>query len=283
MIHSHNFSFSKIPFFWSFIFASLQNKYIDLYCFFVILQSNFYFAQYWLSQSMVCTMIDVQTNSITADFGRKPSINTTWYFKFDWSLKDEISGINYSASWITYWTLTNWQKYAIFPWNSSWRFNLSASNLNITWWWNELTIAVWFQVHNTNNMRNEFSANNYYTSTIFQNWNAWIYYYDNSLDIYMWNSWNEQIYNTNERHLFWQTIKAWWKIRIYFDWQLVKEKDMKSSLRWSADWSQYIWSNRWWNGWYFNWKQSEMIFEKIERSENDWLKYYNKTKSKYGY
>lgn len=83
MIHSHNFPFSKIPFFWSFMFASLQNKYIDLYFFFVILQLNFYFAQYWLLQSKPCTMIDVQTNSITAEFvfawyQRVEYIQSTW-------------------------------------------------------------------------------------------------------------------------------------------------------------------------------------------------------------
>jgi hypothetical protein len=143
---------------------------------------------------------------------------------------------------------------------------------------------VRFQVSNLNNMRNEFSNSNsnYYTSTIFQNWNVWIYYRNNSYDLYWWSSRSEQLYNANERHLYWQTIKANWKIKVFLDWVKVWEKDMFSTLRWSgADWGQYIWSWRSWNGWYFNWKQSRMIAEKVERSEDFFLKYFNKTKSIY--
>lgn len=177
----------------------------------------------------------------------------------------------------------NIKKLNIFSWNSNSKFQVN-NNTKLSWWWNEITIAVRFQVSNLNNMRNEFSNSNsnYYTSTIFQNWNVWIYYRNNSYDLFWWSSRSEQLYNANERHLYWQTIKANWKIKVFLDWVKVWEKDMLSTLRWSgADWYQYIWCGRNWYTNYFSWKQSRMIAEKVERSENFFLKYFNKTKSIY--
>ena len=212
---------------------------------------------------------------------REPWADTTMYFKFDGNLKDEISWNTYSASWITYSTLPNWKQCADFPWNSNWRFQIS-NNLSNSW--NEITLLVWFQVSNTNNMRNEFSNSSwwYYTGAIFQNWNLWAYYYNNTYDIYWGTSWGDQLYNTNEWHLYWQTVKAGWSIKIFLDGQKVAEKTMLSSLRWSgANWDQYIGSYRFWDNNYFQWKMSEFIWEKVERTEEKMLEYYNYTKANY--
>lgn len=207
----------------------------------------------------------------------QPWANTTMYFKFNWNLKDEISWTTYTASAITYWTLSWWQQYAILPWNNNSSF---AINNNLSDGWSELTMHTWFYVANTNNMRCEFATNNYYTSFIWEGGNIGIYYYDRSQDIWNWWASNIPSYNINERHLFSQTIKADWKIKIFLDGQLWWEKNMQSSL-WSSSGSQYIWAYREWGQKFFVWWLSEMIAEKIEWTEQEVADYYNLTKWNY--
>lgn len=224
----------------------------------------------------------VWTTKIRPTYKREPWANTTWYFKFNWNLKDEISGTTYTASGITYWTLPNGNQYAIFPWASNGRF---AYNTDISGGWNELTLHVWFQVANTSNMRTEFSwaqnGYNYYTSFIWESGNIGIYYYDNANDIRNWWAYNIPSYNINERHLFSQTIKAWGKIKIFLDWNLWYEKNMRDTLRNGGDGSQYIGARRNGSSNYFKGKMSEMIIENRERTEQEVSDYYNRTKSNY--
>ena len=209
----------------------------------------------------------------------KPWEDTTMYFKFNNSLLEEITWTTYTASSITYSDLPAWwNKYAVFPWNSNSSFTISN---NLSGSGSELTMHTWFYVANTNNMRCEFATGSYYTSFIWEAGNIGIYYYDNSNDIWNWWAWNISSYNINERHLFSQTIKANWKIKIFLDGQLWWEKNMQSSL-WSNSWSQYIWAYRFWWRNFFVWWLSEMIAEKIEWTEQEVADYYNQTKWNYG-
>lgn len=252
------------------MFADLQNKYIDLYFFFVVFQLNFYFAQYWLLQSKLCTMIDVQTNSITADFTYIPIDDLYAYFPFDWDLLDHKNDLWASGSPLsmsTFWTVsfTSWKVWQAGVFNNSW----------LHWnWIRTWNVSIMFRAYRT------WSIDNSYQWLVIDHGYLWLFARWSVDQITQYNWWNAQwtwivqmqynqryfcaiVGNGSQCYVFINWTKYW----PYWMWT-----SSSSSDRWLRIW---MWTSNWQK---FTWYIDEVLVYKRLLTDEEVLKYYNKTK-----
>ena len=230
-----------------------------------------------------CTIIVVQTNSITTDFfKRQPSSITVAYYKLNWNLNDSSwNNRNATQSW---WTITYPNsKYARF---SSWyaKFNnwfpntwwttdnitisLFARNISPSWWeanifcvWQDWTWDWRWQI-----LRYE----NWYLSMAVSKWSSWASQQTNSYNVSIWE----------RHHLVWTYSPANRQMKFYIDWVLKQTVSIQATMRISsvsAIWKTWNYSHS------LNWDVCEIINEKALRSDEYVAKYYNKYKNIFNY
>ena len=231
--------------------------------------------------AVIYILIDVQTNSITAEFWRKPWTDTIAYWKLDWDLND-YSWNNRHATWssnITYQTLTSWIKVAkttsnsndwiSVPWNIanllSWDFTVSFW-INPAWAW---TMWLMFAI------RRDVSP---YTWVL-----IWYWFSDNYIRFNLND--NEYIRTSVTRsQIQWKRThicltRKNWVVKCYIN----------ANQEWSMNSSSFTTN---WDSWYivsrinaqnmYSWTMwSEFIVEKKWRTDEEIIKYVNNTKNKY--
>ena len=221
--------------------------------------TTYYFTAFAVSQDG--TIIVVQNKSITPDYWRKPWVHTVAYFPF------ETDATDHSWNWIT---LSNsWSKQTLwykFQSASTFSRNLNTARFAslwckvISWWWSwtwqVALIMYWWMCYNLMHWQSDFR------NTIqFWNWSSWR------------KSWTWM--STNQRYNL-----AW-----SYDWSkaVMRVNATKTVLVNSS--SYYSQSNAdalisW--SWY-NIDLSKVIFEDAVPSDEDIIKYFNKTKREYWY
>ena len=269
--------------FFSDMFADLQNKYISLYLIFANFQINFYFAQYWLLQSIACTMIDVQTNSIEAYFDRTPTENTIAYYKLD-SINTTIDqkwNYNLTNAWSVVFGEYQGVDCARFPWTStnSMLYNSSMSFSSKP----KQTVALRFYITWTDTSYFQFL---YAIWQTLWSWMLWAWY----------KHWWDPI---------WLALTCWtWSTEVVKKWNLTNWRHCLMNI---TDWNtsyQYIdnvlyqsytnsltWTQTWISLWLLLWESrvSRCLIGAISRvavcnvawSETERNDYFNKTKSKF--
>ena len=244
------------------------------------------------------TMINVQNEQIKTEFWWKPWANTIAYYKLESDIND------YSWSWRN-WTIRAW---SLSYWTSGWTKQVAFFNRNtvfsipnIAWTYSTYTFNVWCKptwtdfwqeifdnvwTNNTNNVYLNFNGS---TSTQEQ-WSSWRKNFAFQYRPWWWSSsyatprWTADLsINT------WYNVCVIWNsswVKLYLNWSKIGEV----SNTWTIilnNYSSWVW---WaWIWWrlstlqnFFRWYLSEFIFENVNWSESDLVKYVNKTKSKYG-
>lgn len=151
-----------------------------------------------------------------------------------------------------------------------------------------ITILVWAKSTSTQSRQEIFDANDWswrYTSTTYF-WYNW-----------PWNVSNQYwMQHAQPNSSYWLAYSSGWPfkdvwkriavvmntswIKIYINWVL---QSTQSNLSWKMVWTPdaSVWWRKHWSTNYFRWYLSEFIWEKVERSEADILKDFNKTKALY--
>lgn len=207
-----------------------------------------------------CTIIVVQTNSITTDFWRKPWVNTVAYFPFENDQNDK------------YWTALiqwTWTKQTLwYRFNSTWKFSIT----NVS--------SSYFVCYRVN-----FGAKKSWTDQSITLWSCWelLYNYQhqqtwfNQRFSYMpsnnnWNASTNQFSPTQWTRYFIAFWYDWTKVQVYVN--AVKVREITSSI--------YN-NNRRDIGSNIDQTISKLIYETQMRQESDIVKFFNKTKSIYWY
>ena len=237
--------------------------------------TTYYFTAFAIAQDD--TMIDVQTNSITADFGRKPDANTFVYYSFNdqwinWYITDN------SWNWrnATWWTqpsyvLVSWSKYA-------WDFYNPSSWTVPSWDMNWLSTTKFTEVVRVKPLADWQQ----YISYIWWSYQQAIIYWYNSkqIEFYAYDWTNRRITIKS-----WVNLNQWYCIGFARNWTTIKVYCN----------GEYVWSlyvptytithiNVWWSwwSWRFHWLIWELIIENnIEWETNNFLDHFNKTKKIY--
>ncbi len=214
-----------------------------------------------------CTIIVVQSNSITTDFWRKPSSDTLAYFPFEQDWLDVLWNYTLSNTW-TQQTIgrkftSNSNLNAVPTWLKTIIARLKLNSYNT--WTNWQSIILRWVSRNSNILiqTNSSSPTNYKNPSFYM-------YYNNS-EYFWW----EKVLSTWLRTLVWITR----------DW---------TSLKWYVNNTEYI-IYSWWYPWNATscfltqlwWNKtididfSRVIFEKKSRTFGEFTEYFNKTKSEY--
>lgn len=231
-------------------------------------------------------MIDVQTNSITASFGRKPWVNTLLYYSFN----NDTASISYDWSWNNYnwtwnnnsWTyqpLTRW-KCVELTWNQSKYMTIPNSipfpTVNFT-----ISFRVNFTQNSTNYSKSIFSkhANSWTNSYLYINEFQWKIRCDIPRRLGDCFISNNTLNDWNRHHI--SMIKNWTSYKMYVDNVLNSNKTSSTYPQQSTSVQPYFWrNNASWNDW-FAWLVDEFIVETVARSEADNTSYFNKEKRNY--
>lgn len=239
------------------------------------------------------TVINVQNKQIKTEFWRKPTANTLAYYKLESNIND------YSWNWRN-WTIRNW---SLSYWTSWWsksvanfNWNTVFSIPNIAWTYSTYTFNVrckptsttqWQEIFD--NVRTE-NTNNAYLNF---NWTwkelAWYTWFAYQYRPNWWSNSYQNIYETIDRN-----INTRYNVCVIANTSWMKlyvngTKVAQTSSNWTIilnNYSSWVW---WaWIWWrlstlqnFFRWYLSEFIFENVNWSESDLVKYVNKTKSKY--
>ena len=238
----------------------------------MVFQLNFYFAQYWLLQSMVCTMIDVQTNSITAEFKWKPWENTIAYYEFNSNLLDSSwNNRNLSAyTWsFSYWTASWWWKYVQLS-SSNTANNLSIP-INFDWYTVSWFVNFWeIRSSGAQWIVLDIQSNDWFPR--FRSWNNWINSYC------WWSHWAPASINT--RYYLVCVIKN--KIMYCYINGELKFQDNVVNYSWTLATFVLNWiSDKSRTQYRTNAKLWELIIENAWRTWSEITKYFNQMKNKY--
>ena len=235
---------------------------------------TYYFTAFAFDQSD--TLIDVQTNSITADFERSPNANTFIYYPFTSNLADVMWNWN---TWVSHWTIT---------------FN-EQTWVTVNWWsWYVTGLTNWISNKNTYTQafraKWDWKIDNYWMLL----WDSYNYNRNSAFSFELWWSWSNNfryyifigensatnmpasdIYDTN-RHL-WVTVANNWTYKTYKDCVLRAD----SSNTWTVNDKPNM--NIWRSSYYGSsreakWKIKNYVVETIARSESDIIKFFNTNK-----
>lgn len=218
------------------------------------------------------TMIDVQSSSITTDFGRKPSANTLLYMPLNWNAKDEVSWTNWTRRWTaTYVTLASWLKVAHINYSHNMITPTIAmdTEMTVAWWLLNNSWDVFFRADRS------WTPRSFYQLQVNSSKLGWWWFWL-TWTWYWWNGW------VSSNWWFFCVIVCWNNsIKVYSNWTLVYE--------WT--WINFAWRTQWWWLWYdqsssssvnADWYFSNLIIEKKKRTLTDITKMFNKTKAQYG-
>ena len=206
--------------------------------------------------SRVWLMINVQNWTITTDYWRKPSENTVARFPFENDQADHYWNSVISLTWTKQ---TLWYRFA---WN--WSISNFTQTRFVCFWckfisnysptsWQTLSLWLWELLYNFNHGQSEFRKTFSYQITSSSYWHSNKY----NTDLWQWYC-----------MAYWYT---WTHVIAYING--IEVQRVQTSL--------YSWER--WEIWRdIDYSISNLIAEKIAWSFDDYLKYYNKTKSKYG-
>lgn len=240
-----------------------------------------------------CLMIDVQNGQIKTEFWRKPTANTLAYYKLESNIND------YSWNWRN-WTIRTW---SLSYWTSWWsksvanfNWNTVFSIPNIAWTYSTYTFNVRCKPTSTTQWQEMFNnarADN--TNNVYLNFNwtwkelAWYTWFAYQYRPNWWSNTYQNIYETinrniNTRYNVCVIANTSW-MKLYVNGTMVAQ----TSTTWKIilnNYSSWVWGA--WIWWrlstlqnFFRWYLSEFIFENVNWSESDLVKYVNKTKSRY--
>ena len=204
--------------------------------------------------------------------------NTLLYLPLDGDLIDKSSHQN---NWTAIWTIsfqTIWSKrYAYFNANSA----IQLSSIPV-WTWNPsaFTQSAWLKT-NSNWLwyMHHFGNDSYHSRSCL------IVFYSNDKkplqdlywswwDTYLWPASNSSLWNT------WIYVGYTYNNgthKLYINWQLYGTWSNAINISWTNN--KNVWRVDW-TWWY---AMADCIFESGERSAQNFLDYYNKTKKKFGY
>jgi len=236
-----------------------------------------------------CTIIAVQSSSITPEFDWKPDSNTLAYFKIDSS---DTNSMVYDKTWnwnnaTRYWTsnyetLSTWQRVLNFTWTNwiycSWKKVFTTQPLTV----NVRFFSKWNQAVDLTIVSNQRDV-----------WSQWIilaFSSASALFTFFWNGSSRQTTSNtvsishNQRINYWFSIE-WWTIKKYMNWNLVQ------TVNWS--WTPQFWNATDLSMWFLksNWQQSNFRFANIKLARTilqygawswtDFSNYYEKTKKRF--
>ena len=200
----------------------------------------------------------MQSNSITTEFGWKPTENTVAYFPF---IDDQTDHAGNSVISATGTKQTLWYR---FSWNRVTISNFTETRFVCFWCkfmtnyssnsWQTVSLWLWELLYNFNHSSNE------YRKTFSYQINSSTY-------------WHSSKYNTD--------LWTWYCLAYWYTWTHVIAYANGVEIQRVAT-SLYNWS-RWELLTSLDYTISELIAEKLTRSLEDYQKYFNKTKSKYWY
>ena len=211
----------------------------------------------------------------------KPWANTVWYRPLQNDCKDYswnwYDGTWNSPSYTQSWTTIN---VAYFNWSY-----IDLSNFRITE--DNTTINVWVKSNSTNTWQEVFDATWGSTgNSVTYFWYNWPW--DVSNQYWMQHAYNGGSYA--KVYTSWWPFQDVWKnicvvmntsgVKIYMNWVL---QTTTSTLSWQMNWTPNasIWWRKYWNTNFFRWYISEFIWENKNRTDEEILNYYNKTKKNY--
>lgn len=242
----------------------------------VLDETTYYFTAFAIDQNN--NIIDTQTLSITTDFWWHVTPNTLLYLPLDGDLIDKSSHQN---NWTAIWTIsfqTIWSKrYAYFNANSA----IQLSSIPV-WTWNPsaFTQSAWLKT-NSNWLwcMHHFGNDSYHARSCLI-----VFYMDDKKplqdlywswwDTYLWPASNSSLWNT------WIYVGYTYNNgthKLYINWQLYGTWSNAINISWTNN--KNVWRVDW-TWWY---AMADCIFESGERSAQNFLDYYNKTKKKFGY
>lgn len=259
--------------------------------------TTYYFSVFAIAQDD--TVIVVQSDSITTDFGRKPSSNTLLYYPLTSNLVDQMWN---GATWVKHWNVT----FNANPWSTTWCYVYGSSSIYVTW------MSIWINWKSTCTMNvwTNFISKTEHWNIVWYNSN---YNYGQPFKIFGWN---------NSSNVIWFNIMRWtnssnhWTVWMYNDWSLllnswyhnfcvtVDNLVVKFFVDWVNTWIMINWVIqqsytmpraiaswtsecqlwRWWVYWSWRtarWYVRDYIVETVAWTERDVLNYYNKTKSNF--
>lgn len=246
------------------------------------------------------TIINVQSSSITTDFFNwtPNSSRTICYYKLESNIND--------FSWNSRnWTIRTWSlSYWISWWTKNSAFfnrNTIFSIPNIAWTYWTYTINVWCKPTWTDTWQEMFdnswswNTNNVYfnfngSTSVQEQWSSWRQNFAFQYRPNWWSSayqtprWIENL-SINTRYNVCVIANSSW-VKLYLNWTKIWEVSASWTIvlnnyqSWS--WWTWIWWRLNWMQNYFRWYMSEFIFENVNWTESDLVKYVNKTKSLYG-
>lgn len=242
----------------------------------VLDETTYYFTAFAIDQNN--NIIDSETSSITTDFWWHVTPNTLLYLPLDGDLIDKSSHQN---NWTAIWTIsfqTIWtKKYAYFNANSA----IQLSSIPV-WTWNPsaFTQSAWLKT-NSNWLwyMHHFGNDSYHSRSCLIVFYAsdkrplqdlyWWWW-----DTYLWPASNSSLWNT------WIYVGYTYNNgthKLYINWQLYGTWSNAINISWTNN--KNVWRVDW-TWWY---AMADCIFESGERSAQNFLDYYNKTKKKFGY
>lgn len=168
---------------------------------------------------------------------------------------------------------------------SDWSMNISSNSsymlLSSAVGWSKVTVSLWYQP-------SAFNSNGRNT-VICRNW--WTYHHlliswGNSTEWTIWKVWfwNNSWWASNKVVSAWDwyhfvIVKDWTNEKIYVDWEKVLDSNssfdnnsypIEIIANYGTNWDQWA-----------QWKMSELIFEKVCRTDSEVLSYYNSTRKTY--
>ena len=168
---------------------------------------------------------------------------------------------------------------------------------NLSWSYSNYTFNVWVKPTSTTVWQQIFwnanSYNNAWEKNVYINWNWTSYEQASKQDFWFqyraW-SWNYiNLYWTQNRAInTWYNICVIWSssgVKWYLNWTLIFSWSSSSLINLVSWWNCIWWAHnrsQWTYSNFLTWYLSEFIFENVNWSESDLVKYVNKTKSKYG-
>jgi hypothetical protein len=217
--------------------------------------------------------------SVTPQGWWEPWANTIAYYPLNWDVLDYSGNSrNMSARTgsISYWTLTSWDKYWIFDWNTI----VTTANMTSV---NEGTLIMWLYYNNWASdwvpFVMNFDQNGSDTYRYFPLYDDWQGRY-----CLYFSGWPVATAPWYWQWFMFTIVQSWWTLTYYKDGAYVNDYS-------SSGFVNLSWTNQWCIWWLARWTQyynkmngyvSNIIIEDKVRTAQEISKYYDQTKANYG-
>jgi hypothetical protein len=240
--------------------------------------TTYYYRVFSYSDLGGISYCDAESVTISSGWWQ-PWVNTVAYYPLDsTNTVNDLSGNNYTLSGLGYTFWTNQWVDCVSMVGTFWQSYLNNSTIPV---WSTRTWLAWVYATTANSSQQWVICTwTYYSSTI-----VWMWVYQNDAYITDWRSFDTK-WTTNIIwwwHNIWFTWTSWWPIYLYVDWVLeatstnLGRRDdtwftigAKTKEVWLWDWSEP-----------YTWLISNVIFEDVAWTAQDFADYFDLTKWNY--